>query len=152
MLGVEDVIRRHPLTAVGLAAVGVTALIPQARRGPLAKGVNAVGQLCIEAEGEAEAEIVERMADAAIGQLAQAMAHPEPEARHAAVHALVHRYKKRAHRRSKRFARDDAGRKRRYARQITALEQRIVHRQATATDAQKQGFVRVLAALKAPPA
>lgn len=151
MLGLEDVIRRHPLTAVGLGAVAVMALIPRSKRGPWATGARAVAELCVEAEGEAEGEIVEQLAQTAIENIVKAMAHPEPEARHAAVHAILHRYKRRAHRRSGRFARDGEGRQRRYARQISALEAKIEARQAKAPDEQRQRFDHVLSALKAPP-
>lgn len=150
MLGLEDAIRKHPLTAVGLAAVTVTALMPRFRRSPWAMGVKAVAELCIEAEGEAEVEIVERLAEAAIEELVEALAHPEPEARHAAAHAVVQRYKTRAHRRSKRFVRDEGRRQRRYARHISALETRISRRHAAASDEERRGFERVLLTLKAP--
>jgi hypothetical protein len=151
MLGLEDAIRKHPFTAVGLAAIAITTLIPRSKRPTWAKGVKAAAQLCIEAEGEAEGEIVERLAEVACNDLVDALAHPAPEARHAAAHAVVRKYAKRAHRRSARFAQDESHRQRRYARHISALEEKISLRKATAPDEQKRGFELALSALKAPP-
>jgi hypothetical protein len=152
MPGVEDAIRKHPLAAIGLGAVTVMALAPRSQRPAWAKGVRAVAQLFIEAEGEAEGEIVERLAEVAIDHLVEALAHPEPEARHAAAHAVVRRYRKRARRRSARFARTENDRRRRYARQISALEEKILLRRASAPDPQRQGLERALSALTAAPA
>jgi hypothetical protein len=152
MPGLQDAIRNHPLAAIGLGAVTIMALAPPSQRPALAKGVKAAVKLCMEAEGEAEGEIVERFAEAAIDDLVDALAHPEPEARHAAAHAVIRRYRKRARRRSARFTRDANDRRRRYARQISALEEKISLRRASASDRQRQGWERVLSALTAAPA
>jgi hypothetical protein len=154
MLGL-DVIRKHPLTAAGLAAIAVTALAPQSRgpgskRPPWANWVKAGATLCLEAQGEAEAEIVARLAQAALEEIGKALAHPVPEKRHPAVRAVVRRYKRRVQRRAARFAPDKAPRRRRYLRHVAALETRIAHRHAAASADQRQGFEHALSALRGP--
>lgn len=152
MFGLGDVITKHPLALAGLVALAITA--ERTRRKGRTKetaavtgGVKTVVKLCLEAQGEAEADIVCSLAEVAVKDVAQALSHPQPEARRQAARAAVHKYAKRAHRRSARHARDASHHQRRYAQHMSALETRLSERHAAAPDAHKRTFEHALSAL-----
>lgn len=160
MFGLDDLIRKHPLAAIGLAAVAITAAKPPAsvRRKGRAKesagaevggGVKAVVKFCLEAQAEAETDIVCGLAEVAIDDVVCALSHPEPETRHEAARAAVHKYARRAHRRSARQARDESDRQRRYAKHMSTLETRLSEHHAAAPEAHKSTFEHALSAAHA---
>jgi hypothetical protein len=161
VFGLEDVITKHPLALAGLAAIAITAERERRTRrtnegAGVKGGVKAVVKLCLEASGEAEADIVCGLAEVAIDDVVCALSHPEPEARHQAARAAVHKYAKRAHRRSARHARDASHHQRRYAQHMSALETRLSEHHAAAADEHKSTFEHALSALhevkSSPPA
>jgi hypothetical protein len=152
VFGLDDVIRKHPLAAIGLVAIAITADRERRKRrtaegAGVRGGVKTVVKLCLEAQGEAEADIVCGLAEVAINDVFGALRHPAPDARHAAARAAVHRYAKRAHRRSARHARDASHHQRRYAQHMAALETRLSEHHAAAADEHKSTFEHALSAL-----
>lgn len=148
MPGLEDGIKSHPLTTLGLAAVTVVPLVFPPTRRAWARGLKAVAMLYVEAEAGAEADIIDGLAGTALDQLVDALAQPEAEARHERARAVIRRYTKRAHHRALRHGGNEADRQRRFARHIHALEKRISHRRAAATtDDRRKRWDHVLSAL-----
>jgi hypothetical protein len=149
MPGLEDgIIKSHPLTTLGLAAVTVVPLVFPTTRRAWGRGLKAAAMLYVEAEAGAEADIVDSLAETTLDQLVEALAQPEAEARHEQARAVIGRYTKRARHRAARHGRSDDDRQRRYARHIHALKKRISHRRAAATsDDRRKRWDHVLSAL-----
>lgn len=153
MPGLEDGIRSHPLATLGVAAAVVAPLAVPSLRRPWAAGLKAVIKLFLEAEAGAEADLIDQFAEAAVGELVDALSHRDPEVRHEAAHAAIRRYTKRARRRAARRGRDEADRQRRYGRHIAALAKRIGRcRTAATTEERRKHWDRVLATLNAEQA
>lgn len=124
---VDDLLKGNILFAVGIgaAALVLPKLLP-ALSPPLRTAVKNGLHLFVEAESEAEGDIIERLAEAALKDILQHLSGSgaEDQRRHAAQDA-VDTFRRTAHRRAHRYARNEGDCSARYHRHLGALRRRL---------------------------
>ena len=145
---IEDVLKKNPVPVVGLAvaALAFPFMFPSLRP-QWAALVKSGVKLFFEAEGGAEATIIDRIAEEAIDRLADAIARDTPKARQEAVAETIADYKRRAQVRSQRTAWDRGDRKARYRRHIAKLRRAVSRRHAAASGHERKAWEKVVAHL-----
>ena len=131
---VDDLLKGNPVAALGLgaAALAVPILFPSVRP-QWAAAVKGGAKIFLEAEGGAEGDIIDNLAEKAIDQLADAMSRDTPEERKQASATVIANYKRRARTRADRFGRNGKDRDARFERHMARLRRKISHRHAKAS-------------------
>ncbi len=139
----EDAFKGRSLevTGLGLLALVLPLGIPSLRKGWVSVLTGGV-KLYLEASGEAEIELIDDLAEFALGQLVQGLARPKDE-REERVKDVISKYKKRARARSNRWARTETGREAHYQRHISDLRSKVARRQASASGEKQAEWERV---------
>ena len=122
-----------PALAVGAVALAIPVLFPSMRR-QWAVALKAGASVFFEAEGGAEGVIIDKLAERAIDQIADAVANLAPEDRDRATGAIVTAYKAKARHRARRHGWSEQDREARYRRQITHLHRIAARRAAHDSD------------------
>lgn len=122
-----DMLKGNLITAV---AVGATALVlPKVLPDlspPLRSMVKNGLSLFLDSESEAEGGIIDRLADDALKNVLANLSGPgSDDKQRAGAHAAVERFKQTAHRRARRYGRDEGDRSARYKRHIAALRRAL---------------------------
>ncbi|HQT77075.1 MAG: hypothetical protein B7Z80_10520 [Rhodospirillales bacterium 20-64-7] len=153
MASFEDILGGNLAAA---AAFGVVALVlpkvapnlPLPVRSALTGGVN----LFLEAEGEAEGGIIDRLAETVLQNVLQNLSAPAPEdERHRAARAAVEDFAHAARRRARRYARNERDRSARYSRHMAALRHKLKRAQAHPGSAHAAVLSDMVAALDQRP-
>jgi hypothetical protein len=123
LAALDDLLKGHVLTVVVLGTA--TVLLPKLLPGPVGAVVKGGLQLFLEAQDEAEGDIIEQLVQTAMGELAKTFSGPgsEAEKRHRAARTL-HRFERTARSRARRSA-DEAERAKRYRRHVRRLKRAI---------------------------
>ncbi len=130
------------MTGLGLLALALPLGLPSLRKrwvSVLAEGV----KLYLEASGEVEIELIDNLAEFALGQLVEALAKPKDEHEERVQH-VVTKYKKRARARSDRWARTETGREARYQQHMSRLRSKVARRHASASGEKQRAWEGVL--------
>lgn len=140
----EDAFKGRPLVVAGLGllALALPLGIPSLRK----RWVAALGEgvkLYLEASGEAEIELMDTLAEFALGQFVEALAQPKDEHEQRIEHVIT-KYKNRAHARSNRWARTETGREARYQQHISHLRSKVAGRHASAAGEKQAAWEGVL--------
>jgi hypothetical protein len=120
------------MLGLGVAAAVLSELLPNAR--PLIQSAIKFGaDLFLEAEGEAEAELIQSLVSATMHGIRQdlSQARSEPERREA-VQARVEHFKQQARVRARRWGSDHQDRHRRYRRHVVRLEASLAQKKQEA--------------------
>ncbi|MGH1574237.1 hypothetical protein ACRAWG_30845 [Methylobacterium sp. P31] len=140
----DDLLKGNPITAIGIGAavVAVPVLFPSLRP-QWAAAVKGGTKLFLEAEGGAEGDIIDGLAEKAIDQLVDAIAHHEPEQRREAAAAVISGYKRQARARADRHGYDEKDRAARFHRHMARLRHKVARRHARASDDKKASWDRI---------
>jgi hypothetical protein len=123
----EDMLKGNLVIA---AALGATALVLPKLLPDLSPQLRSVVKsglsLFLESESEAEGGIIDRLAYNALRNVLKGLSGPgSAEERENAAQAVVAHYKRTAHRRARRYGRDQGDRSARYASHIVALRRAL---------------------------
>jgi hypothetical protein len=149
MASVEDIFGSNLLVtfAVGATALILPRVLPDLSP-PVRSAIKGGLQLFLEAEGEAEGGIIERLADTALQNVLDRLSGPgSADERRNAARAAIAVYKKTARTRARRYASDDQDRVTRRGRHINALRHRLHRAKTQATGAQAQDLESLMNAL-----
>ncbi|MGH1570944.1 hypothetical protein ACRAWG_10000 [Methylobacterium sp. P31] len=100
-------------------------------------------KIFFEAEGGAEGDIIDNLAEKAVDQLADAMARDTPEERKQASAAVIASYKRRARARADRLGGNGRDRDARFDRHMARLRRKISHRHTKATNDERAHWAHV---------
>ncbi len=144
MAGLEELLKGNPITAIGIGAavVAVPVLFPSLRP-QWAAAVKGGTKLFLEAEGGAEGDIIDGLAEKAIDQLVDVIAHREPEQRHEAAAAVIASYRRQARARADRHGYDEKDCAARLHRHMARLRHKVARRHARASDDKKANWGRI---------
>jgi len=148
---VEDLAKgnRIPLLGIGLLVIMVPFAFPSLR--PAWAGMIKTGaKLYLEAEGDVDDAIMDRLAQNAVDLISDAIAGHPSEERSKAVAGIVDNYRKKARARADRHGRDEHGRKARYHRHLSRLRRKVLDRRAAAGLEHQASWEGVAARLEAP--
>lgn len=124
MAALEDFLKGHVLTVVLVGTA--TVLLPKLLPGPVGAVVKGGLQLFLEAQDEAEGEIIESLVETAMGELAKTFSGRGTEAeKQRGAQRTITRFERTARNRARRGAADDSERARRYRRHIRRLRRKI---------------------------
>lgn len=134
MAFVEDIVKTEPAAAIGFGVLVLAFpfLFP-GLRSQWAEAVKGGAKLFFEAEGGAEGEIMDRLADAAVDDVVKDLSQGSKEERRQAATADIRKFKALARRRSDRHGWDDQDREARYDRHLGKLRVAISGLRATQT-------------------
>jgi hypothetical protein len=120
----EDLFKGHVLTIV--LAGTATVLLPKLLPGPVGAVVKSGLQLFLEAQDEAEGEIIESLVGTAVDELAKTFSGPGTEAeKQRGAKRAISRFERTARSRARRGSTDEAERAKRYRRHIGHLRRAI---------------------------
>jgi hypothetical protein len=149
MAFVEDMLKGNLITtvAIGAMALVLSKILPDLSP-PLRSAVKSGLSLFLESESEAEGGIIERLADMALKNVLTTLSGlGSPEERQKAARGAVEDYKRTAHSRARRYARDHKDRHARRRRHIEALRHRLNRARVQATGRQAQDLESLIGAL-----
>ncbi len=140
----EDAFKGRPLVVAGLGLLGLVLPlgVPFLRKRWVAALTEGV-KLYLEASGEAEIELMDALAEFALGRLVEALARPKDEHEERIEHVIT-KYKKRARARSDRWAKTETGREARYQQHISHLRSKVARRHASAAGEKQAAWEGVL--------
>lgn len=134
----DDIVKGNPVTAIGIGAavIAVPVLFPSLRP-QWAVAMKGAAKLFLDAEDGAEGDIIDSLARKAVDQLVDAIAHHEPERRHATAAAVIANYRHRAQARADRFGYGEKDRAARFDRHMARLRHKVLRRHSRASDEEK---------------
>lgn len=146
MAQIEDMLKGNLLFAAG---IGMTALVlprvlpalPPAVRSTVKSGLS----LFMEAESEAEGDIIDRLAESALKNVLQGLSGAGSESdRHAAAQTAVEHFKHTARRRAARYAHSESDRSARYRRHVAVLRHALRQERASGHGVHTDALGRLL--------
>jgi len=146
---IEDMLQGNLIMAavVGATVLMLPKLLPDLSP-PLRSAVKSGLSLFLESESEAEGGIIERLADTAVKNVLVHLSGPgSPDERQKAARAAVEDYKRTAHSRARRYARDHKDRHARRRRHFEALRRRLNRARAHTTGRHAQDLESLIGAL-----
>ena len=149
----EDVTKLNVLTLVGLGVL--TTVLPRLfpeMRPALKSAIQASMVLIDECSQEAEAELIEEVVTAAVEAIAAILAKPDisERQRSAAVHDTIGDFRRRAHRRARRWREHESDQRRFYQRHVSRLHTALGHRHQNASPAHRRLLDQATEALTKP--
>ncbi|MEZ0167806.1 hypothetical protein [Microvirga sp. TS319] len=144
MAFVENILKTHPgpILGLGLVALAVPVVLPSLRP-QWATAVKAGAKLFFDAEGGAEGDIISHIAEKAIDQLADAVAHGTPKERDDAVAGIITAYEGKARARSNRLGWGERDCQARYERHLSCLRRAVSRRHVAASGEPRKAWERI---------
>jgi hypothetical protein len=127
MAAMEDVVKNNLPIVLGLGLTFAVPVVFPSLRPQWAAAIKTGLKIYLEAGAEVESDLVDSLAEAAVDQLAAAIARPADD-HESKVAKVVSTYKAKARSRAERWGRSEEGRRKRYDRHIAKLRHEISRR------------------------
>ncbi len=127
MAGFEDVLKNHPVELLGVGALLAAPLASPSIRPQWTAAAKEIVKLFLEAEFDAQGDLIDALAETTVEQLVALLAAP-PAARGRKAARIASHFKRKARGRANRWGRSDGERAERYRDHIAALKRRLSSR------------------------